>query len=82
MQGKIILHIIGNNLKHLRSCSSLTQKELASIFNLSRSTYAAYENGAQLPSVLTLIRISNFYDITIDMLLDEKLNDTIGSSSY
>ncbi len=57
------------NIKNLRENKDLTQKEVAEILNVSQTTYSRYENGKlNIPST-TLIRLSKFYNISVDYLL-------------
>lgn len=77
MYYKMFAPVIGGNLKYLRNASGLTQTDLAHLSNVSRSSYAAYECGTQLPSVVTLKIIADFYNISMDLLLDEKLKNIL-----
>ena len=59
----------GNRLKTLRISNSLTQKDLASRLNITKSVISAYETGARLPSYDVLIGPSNIFHVTTDYLL-------------
>lgn len=82
MHYRTIMHTISRNLRYLRSVSNLTQTELALLSNVSRSSYAAYERGTQLPSIITLKIIADFYNISLDLLLDEKLTTILSNIIY
>ncbi len=56
-------------LKKLRDSKKLTQKELADILNVDRTTYVKWETGSSNPSLDTVIKISKFFNISIDYLL-------------
>ncbi|BAP31030.1 transcriptional regulator [Chryseobacterium sp. StRB126] len=47
----------------------MTQQELADLLILTRSRYVAYEYGRTEPPIEILLRISKFYNISIDLLL-------------
>lgn len=47
----------------------MTQQELADLLILTRSRYVAYEYGRSEPPIEILLRISKFYNISIDLLL-------------
>ena len=47
----------------------MTQQELADLLFLTRSRYVAYEYGRTEPPIEILLRISKFYNISIDLLL-------------
>ena len=59
----------GNRIKTLRISKSLTQKDLASRLNITKSVISAYETGARLPSYDVLIGLSNIFHVTTDYLL-------------
>lgn len=58
------------NLKFLRTRKKLSQDTLSELLGMSRSKYNAHENGqTQNPPVDDLIRISDYFRISIDNLL-------------
>lgn len=59
----------GDVLKELRKQKKLTQVELANILNKSRSTIAGYEINDRLPEQETLIKISNYFNISLEELV-------------
>lgn len=63
-----------NNLKSLRVDNDYTQQEIAEALGINRSRYANYENGQSEPNIDILIKISNFYNCSIDDLLKNKIN--------
>lgn len=58
-----------DNITFLRGKKNMTQQELADLLILTRSRYVAYEYGRSEPPNEVLIRISKFYNISIDLLL-------------
>lgn len=60
----------GNKLKSLRENNGLLQKELADILNISLSSISMYERGERQPDNDTLKKISNYFQVSIDYLLD------------
>lgn len=63
---------LGGKLKELRLNTGLTQEELASKLGLSRVNYTRYENGKVNPDYETIIKLADFYDISLDELFDRK----------
>lgn len=59
----------GKNLKKARKNKGFTQKELAEIIEVKRSTIAGYESRDQEPSYKLLKKISDALDCSIDSLL-------------
>lgn len=64
---------IGKKLKELRCSQNLTQEELSNKLNISRVNYNRYEKDKVRPDYETIIKIADFYDITLDELFDRKL---------
>jgi len=70
-------------LVRLREKAGLTQKDLATKLGIARTTYSGYENGAREPDLDTLKRIADFFEVSLDYLLNRdgsnemKLNDDI-----
>jgi transcriptional regulator with XRE-family HTH domain len=70
--------IIVKNLKKLRDEHNLTQQQMADIFGLQRPTYTRYEKGERQPDFETLIKISDYFNVSVDYLLgkEEKKSST------
>lgn len=62
---------INEILKELRQRKHLTQQELATILDINLSSYQKYErpNNTIKPSIDALIKIADFYGVTVDYLL-------------
>ena len=63
---------LGKKLKELRKANGLTQEDLASKLELSRVNYTRYETGKVRPDYETLIKIADFYDVSLDEMFDRK----------
>ncbi len=64
------------NLRHLRKKKSrLTQEKLAKALGLTRSVISSYEDGRAEPNITTLIRISEFFGVSIDNLTNLDLEN-------
>ena len=59
----------GNILKKLRTDRHLTQKNLASEICCQANTISSYETGTNEPSIEILIKLSNFFDVSLDYLV-------------
>lgn len=70
---------IGEKLKNFRLSLGMTQEQIAEKINVSRQTISNWENGKSLPDVISLIKISDLYQISLDDLLkgDGKMMDKI-----
>ncbi len=63
---------IGKKLKELRVQQNLTQETLSNLLGISRVNYTRYENDKVRPDYETLIKIADFYDVSLDDLFDRK----------
>lgn len=58
-----------NKLRELRKNSALTQKQIADVLGIDRSTYSYYENGKASPSLEVLMRIAKVFNVTLDYII-------------
>ena len=56
-------------LKELRKSRKLTQDEVAKTLNVSRATYNGYELGKYEPNIITLCRLAELFNVSLDELL-------------
>jgi transcriptional regulator with XRE-family HTH domain len=61
--------VVGSRIRQEREHLGLSQRQLASQVDLSRSMIAKYEGGVHTPPVSTLIRLAAVLHVTIDGLL-------------
>lgn len=62
--------MIGNIIKHLREERDIQQQELAKFLNIGKSTLSQYENGLRFPNDEIKKKISNYFNVSIDYLLE------------
>ena len=65
------------NLCLLRTLYGMTQKEVASLLHVDRTSYTYYELGKTEPPYYTLIRLAAIYGTTTDMLLTEDIQEIL-----
>lgn len=58
------------NLKLLRKQHSLSQQKLADILHVSQQSIYKYENGITSPDIDTLIRMADYFNTSIDYLVE------------
>ena len=73
---KNITKIVGNNLTALRKSAGMKQIEIAKKFNFSDKTISKWESGESLPSLDVLVKLCEFYGITLNDLTSESLDCT------
>lgn len=65
----------GKKLKDLRSSKKINQQDLAKLMNVSRSTVANWETQGKMPDVEKQKWLSEYFGISIDELLGNKVPD-------
>ena len=55
-------------LQELKETKKLLQKDAAKALDVPLRTYQRYEHGQQEPQLSTLIRMADFYGVTLDYL--------------
>lgn len=58
-------------IRNLREDNDLTQRDIADILSYTHSSYAKIERGERVLSAEVLIKLSNFYNVSIDYLLGQ-----------
>lgn len=60
------------NLREIRKKCGLTQKELAERIGSSESAISMYESGKRQPDYETLLKISDYFGVSVDYLLGKE----------
>lgn len=58
------------NLRNIREDRDIKQKDIAKYLNVSQNTYSQYETGIISLTAEILIKLSDYYNVSIDYLLD------------
>ena len=61
-------------LKFLREKKGLTQQRLAIELNMNQNTVSRYESGKREADYATLIKIADYFDVSLDYLLERTDN--------
>ncbi len=67
------MNIISKYLQFLRKNSNYTQDDLAKKLGISRQAVSKWETGTAIPDLEVLLKISKLYDITINDILEPKI---------
>jgi len=62
--------MIYKNIRNIREDHDITQSQMADMLNISQNTYSQYETGKIEWTASTLIKIADYFDVSIDFLLD------------
>ena len=70
--------MLSENLVMLRNLKGLTQEQVAEVVEISRQSYAKWEQGETVPDIEKCDRLASFYGIKLDALMhyDEKVGNT------
>ena len=56
-------------LKNIRISQNLNQQKVAMDLNISREALSYYENGKREPSLTLLVRMSEYFNVSINYLI-------------
>ena len=80
---------IGEQINNLQKKHGLSQDDFSNLFNVSRQTISNWENGKSYPDLEMIIKISDYFKISVDELLrndvqsEEKIdNEKKGKKRY
>ena len=62
--------MIFKNIRGLREDRDLKQREIAEMLGVSQNTYSQYETGVIALTDQVLIKLADFYNVSIDYLMD------------
>lgn len=62
---------IRNVLIECRTQRNLTQTEVGKAVGKSKTAVASWEQGLSLPDIVTLLKLSHYYDVSIDYIYGE-----------
>lgn len=66
--------MVFKHIKDLREDNDIKQKDIAKILNISQNTYSQYETGVISLTADVLIKLADYYGVSVDYLLD-RTND-------
>lgn len=67
---------LGQTIIQIRQENKMTQEEFAKKYSVTRQTVSNWENEKSYPDLVTLVRISNDFEYSLDSMLKENPNMT------
>ena len=64
-------------LKELRKEKGISQLKLAVDLNTNQNTISRYETGEREPGIVELIKIADYFDVSVDYLLERTDNPKV-----
>ena len=65
-------HDIGSKIKAARLEKKLTQEQVAELLGVSRQTISNWENEKSYPDIISVIKMSDCYEVSLDYLQQEE----------
>lgn len=63
---------IGSKIKNARIQANFTQEQVAEALSVSRQTISNWETGKTYPDIVSVVKMSDLYNISLDRLLKEE----------
>ena len=73
--------MIGKRLQAVRKSKRINQEEVARYLDVKRQTYSAYERGVSVPDSLTLKKLADFFEVSMEYFFDYEGNVMSGSGA-
>lgn len=68
-------------IKELRNFEKKSSEDIANLLGITVQAYYKYENGKAEPSIDNLIKLANYYNVSIDYLVGRDFNNEFGYMS-
>lgn len=68
--------MVFKNLRAIREDRDIRQRDIAKVLNVSQNTYSQYENGVIALTDQVLLRLAEYYGVSVDYLMDRTDNPT------
>ena len=66
------------NIVKLRTLEKKSQGEVADFLKIPRTTYSSYEQNKSEPSIETLIKLADYYNVSLDYLVGREFANEVG----
>ena len=63
------MKIFQERLIEQRKLNRLTQRQMADFLQIAQPSYIRYENGSAQPSLENLVKLADYFDVSVDYLL-------------
>lgn len=70
------MNTIGNRIKELRELNNISANKLATFLEIDPSTISKVENGVSKPSLDLLVKICEYFQISMSDFFDDGINTT------
>lgn len=77
MPEKNIYKRLGTNLRKIRKAKKITQEELGKVIGVSKTAVVNYENGIRKIPLESVVKLCDFYDVSLDRMIEIKVSEDI-----
>ncbi len=63
------MKIFQERLIEQRKLNNLTQRQVADLLEIAQPSYIRYENGSAEPNLQNLVKLADYFDVSVDYLL-------------
>lgn len=63
------MKIFQERLIEQRKLNKKTQRQIAEYLNMAQPSYIRYENGSAEPNLENLVKLADYFDVSVDYLL-------------
>ena len=63
------MKIFQERLKEQRILNKVTQRQIADFLQIAQPSYIRYEIGTSEPSLANLVKLADYFDVSVDYLL-------------
>lgn len=67
--------MFGDRLKELRKNKNISQEEIGKLCGVAKNTVSSWENNINQPSIETLTKLAEYFNVSIDYLLGFNQDD-------
>lgn len=67
-----------DRLKELRLSAGKSGDQIAQYLNITNSAYYKYENGKAEPNIENLIKLADFYNVSLDYVCNRSFSNEVG----
>lgn len=64
-------------IRDLREDHDITQKEISKYLNITQQQYSLYETGVREIPIELLIKLADYYNVSIDYILNRTINKNL-----
>ena len=66
---------LSNNIRRLRKEKKMTQEQLSEVLGVTVGAVHKWESGLSVPELTLIVKMADFFDVSVDMLLGHRMKD-------